>query len=249
LGHRATIWLNDALSVMSMGNFPYPSGYILNGDGLLPAFPVRAACEHLREDWTGDDQLGDWLSGLASFAGVYYNYSGALDCNTLSAPVNNESSVVDTLWDYQYCSQLFMVGGQGPDEYDLYWDQLWNGTTTADRCRAKYGFLPDREHIALSYGTPNDWSTQASNIVWSQGEYDPWRGGGVQTSLSDSLVAFVIPEAAHHLDLFFSHPNDTQDVIAARRREVAEISRWINEKKERFRSRGFGTTNMVFGME
>ena len=51
--------------------------------------------------------------------------------------------------------------------------------------------------------------------------------------LNDSLIAFVIPKAAHHLDLFFSHPNDTKEVIAARRREVNEIRRWIEEKKRK----------------
>ena len=224
-------WLNNALAYMSMGNFPYPSGYILNGDGVLPAFPVRVACEHLKEDLTSESKLNDWLAGLASFAGVYYNYTNDLECNTISAPVNNESSIVDTLWDYQYCSQLFMVGGQGPDQYDIYWDHPWDGDVTAKRCSEKYGFLPDRMHIALSYGTPRDWANEVTNIVWSQGEYDPWRGGGVQESLGDSLIAFVIPESAHHLDLFFSDPNDTEELVAARRREVNEIRRWIEEKK------------------
>ena len=34
-----------------MGNYPYPSSYILNGQGLLPAFPVRVACLALAFDW------------------------------------------------------------------------------------------------------------------------------------------------------------------------------------------------------
>jgi len=251
LGGSIMNWLNDALAYMSMGNFPYPSGYILNDKGVLPAFPVRVACEYLAEDMTSDDKIGDWLTGLASFAGVYYNYTtntntntsaltnnaAPLPCNRISLPVNDESSIVDTLWDYQYCSQIFMVGGQGPDKYDIYWDEPWNSDGTAERCRNKYGFQPDRNHVALSYGTPSDWAKDASNIVWSQGEYDPWRGGGMvdvdDADRNNSLIAFVIPKAAHHLDLFFSHPNDTKEVIAARRREVNEIRRWIEEKKKR----------------
>jgi lysosomal Pro-X carboxypeptidase len=35
---------------MAMGNFPYPSSYILNGNGKLPPFPVRVACEALAFD-------------------------------------------------------------------------------------------------------------------------------------------------------------------------------------------------------
>lgn len=42
-------WLGGAWDYMAMGNFPYPSAYILNGDGALPAFPVRVACSHLED--------------------------------------------------------------------------------------------------------------------------------------------------------------------------------------------------------
>ena len=37
-------WLQDAFDYLAMGNYPYPSSYILNGDGLLPSYPFRAAC-------------------------------------------------------------------------------------------------------------------------------------------------------------------------------------------------------------
>lgn len=44
-----------------MGNFPYPSAYITNGHGELPAFPVRAACAHLAADGDSvtDEELLD----------------------------------------------------------------------------------------------------------------------------------------------------------------------------------------------
>jgi hypothetical protein len=40
-------WLQSAFDFMAMGNYPYPSGYVLNGGGQLPAFPMRVACKHL----------------------------------------------------------------------------------------------------------------------------------------------------------------------------------------------------------
>ena len=73
---------------MSMGNFPYPSSYILNGAGLLPPFPVREACKSLAVDLTGDGM--EWLEGLRGFADVYYNYTGDKECFELQAPVNEE---------------------------------------------------------------------------------------------------------------------------------------------------------------
>lgn len=231
LGLSATNWINGALSYMAMGNFPYPSAYILNGNGVLPAFPVRVACESLAEDMTAEGQVDQWLSGLASFAGVYYNYTKKLECNRFSAPVNKESQIVNTLWNYQYCSQIFQVFGQKTDKADMYWDNPWDGDEVAKGCLEQYGFYPDRLHFAIAFGTPTDWARDASNIVWSQGEYDPWRGGGVVEDLNDSLVAVVISEAAHHLDLFFSHENDTDAVIAARELEMNNVQKWIDEKK------------------
>jgi len=65
-----------------------------------------------------------------------------------------------------------------------------------------------------------------SNIVFSNGDYDPWSGSGVTTSLSESLVALVIKESAHHLDLFWSHPNDPELISAdvkARKRKGEDV--------------------------
>ncbi|GMI11797.1 hypothetical protein TrVE_jg6518 [Triparma verrucosa] len=231
IGWSATFWLNEALSYMAMGNFPYPSTYILNGDGTLPAFPVRVACEFLAEDLTGDDKTDEWLAGLSNFAGVYYNYTSELSCNKLSSPVNPESEIVNTLWNYQYCSQIFQLFGQANDEKDMFWDAPWDGDASAQSCVESNGIYPDRSHFALSYGNKVDWARDASNIVWSQGEYDPWRGGGVQEDLNDSLIAVVIGEAAHHLDLFFSHEGDTDEVIAARQLEMKNVQKWIDEKR------------------
>ena len=60
-----------------MGNYPYPSPYILNGAGELPAFPVRVACEALAEPGLEGAAL---LGALADAVGVFYNHSAALGC-------------------------------------------------------------------------------------------------------------------------------------------------------------------------
>ena len=49
--------------------------------------------------------------------------------------------------------------------------------------------------------------------------------------LNDSLRAVVISEAAHHLDLFFSHQDDSDAVIEARQFEMVEVRKWVNEKR------------------
>jgi hypothetical protein len=53
----------------------------------------------------------------------------------------------------------------------------------------------------------------------------------VLSDVSDTVVAVVIPEGAHHLDLMFSHPDDPPSVEAARRREMAHVRAWIAEAR------------------
>ena len=68
--HACTCMRRD---YMAMGNYPYPSSYILNGNGQLPAYPVRAACEALAQEGLEGTPL---LTAFAKSLGVFYNYTG-----------------------------------------------------------------------------------------------------------------------------------------------------------------------------
>ena len=57
--------------------------------------------------------------------------------------------------------------------------------------------------------------------------------GGVTKSLSDSIVAVIIPEGAHHLDLRASDPNDPPSVVKAREIEKQFIEKWITAAKSK----------------
>lgn len=72
-------------------------------------------------------------------------------------------------------------------------------------------------------------SRSASNIVFSNGLLDPWSGGGVLRSKSNKITIIIIPDAAHHLDLRASHPNDPGSVRQARDMERMAIKSWLSE--------------------
>ena len=91
-------WLANAWDSMAMGNCPYPSGYMLNGPGSLPAFPVRVACSALAKP---NPTISKLLDGLATAAGVFYNYSGSLPCFDLNDGPNPETMGAADFWDYQ----------------------------------------------------------------------------------------------------------------------------------------------------
>jgi lysosomal Pro-X carboxypeptidase len=97
--------------------------------------------------------------------------------------------------------------------------------------RDKYGVSQRRGWIEQQYGGIEGLKA-SSNIILSNGGMDPWSSGGVLKSVSDTVVAFWIPEGAHHLDLFFSHPDDPLSVRRVRAAEVALIKEWVSQGKD-----------------
>ena len=117
--------------------------------------------------------------------------------------------------------------------HDMFWPQGWSLAGTARGCVEKWGVGPKQDGLwaTIAYGGRR--LRGASNIVWSNGGLDPWRGGGVTRNVSDSLVAIVIPEVGHHMDLMFSDPRDPPAVKAARELERAHMRRWVSEAARR----------------
>ncbi|KAK9801908.1 hypothetical protein WJX73_002094 [Symbiochloris irregularis] len=221
-------WAGSAWDYLAMGNFPYPSPYILNGAGLLPTFPVRVACSHLAGDFGSDEAL---LSGMADAIGVFYNYSGSnTTCYDFAAAVNPETDEDGTFWDYQYCTENTMPFAKNGAPDDMFWSAPFDKKGTEEACQARWGVTPRWYWPNVEWGGRN--LETLTNVVFSNGLYDPWHGGGVLRNLSDSVVAVIIPDGAHHLDLMFSNPQDTPSVKAARRTELWHIQKWINEAEK-----------------
>lgn len=51
--------------------------------------------------------------------------------------------------------------------------------------------------------------------------------GGALEDLSETVVAVVIKEGAHHTDLMFSHEDDPASVTEARDVEMSHVKRWL----------------------
>ena len=213
-------WIQSAWSFLAMGDYPYPSSYMTNGLSVLPAWPMKEACNHLAS--TDDAHL---LPGLAAAAAVFYNHTNS-QCNDWNANVNKETQRDGFLWNWQYCTEMFMpMGTDGVN--DMFWNEPWNASDSAEGCYQTFGIHPRQQWTRINFGGRD--LSAASNIVFSNGDLDPWHPGGVLESPNDSILAILIPNAAHHLDLFWPNANDTDAVLDARRRERREIERWIAE--------------------
>lgn len=221
-----------AWDTMAMGNFPYPSNYLIfqmteDPSVLLPAFPVRASCELMKGKTLTGKSL---LEAMQAATAVYYNASRRLQC--FDMPSDPE---FDGIWDYQWCTEMlpqetyFARDGK----HDMFWPHAQNMTAIQKHCHSSFGVEPRKTWIASEFGG----TAGASNIVFSNGLFDPWSSGGVLKNISETAVAVIIPEGAHHLDLMFSNPLDPESVKRAREIEVSHIKEWVSAKVLRTRQR------------
>ena len=107
-------WASDHWGSLAMGNFPFESSYLTNGRGLLPAWPVKAACAHFA-------RTEDFLEGLFLAGRVFNNVSGSMGaCLDLEArPVDvfrllkKKEKCRKGSWGYQWCTDFHMPFTQG----------------------------------------------------------------------------------------------------------------------------------------
>lgn len=211
-----------------MGNYPYASNYLTSGGPLLPPWPVRAACESLADPALA---TGDPWALLAAFnkAGAVFN-NATQDISCYDVPTDYW---LDGQWDYQWCTETI------PEESyfttdgvrDMFAPRAFSQSAVDAHCADAWGVKPRWHWMREAYGNPrDDWpQSGVTNIVFSNGLYDPWSSAGFTANLSAALPAVVIDVGAHHIDTFFSNPEDPPSVTAARAFEMELVSQWIAE--------------------
>ena len=212
--------LRDKLALsylfLAMENYPHPTAS-------KPAWPIKAVCNNIKDVKRNDREL---LTDLANGLSVYFNRSKSLKC--LHLPKNGKEFLGS--WNYQSCTEmLYPLCSDGV--HDMYYKSSWDINGMAKICEKTWGVKPDTSRIKLQYGDHD--ISEHSNIVFTNGDMDPWAGGGVRNNISDSLVAINIAHGAHNYDLFFSHEEDLPSVIEARNKEKFYIQSWIQKWKQK----------------
>ncbi|XP_075991247.1 lysosomal Pro-X carboxypeptidase [Anticarsia gemmatalis] len=215
-------FLSSMYSTLAMVNYPFSSDFLMP----LPAEPVRVVCQYLDKKMTGE-QL---LQGIGKVLDVFTNYDKSSKCVDYKEG-DNYGNLDASGWDYQACTEMVMPMCTN-GKTDMFEPMPWNYTKFAEGCHKKYNVYPRGEMARLEYG--GNRLQAASNIVFSNGLRDPWTGGGILDSLSDTVRAVVIIDAAHHLDLMPSNPSDPEPVKMAREFHKQHITRWINQFREQY---------------
>ncbi|XP_066143336.1 lysosomal Pro-X carboxypeptidase-like [Euwallacea fornicatus] len=198
-------------------NYPYSTRFLTP----LPANPVKSFCDKLKGHGPAESSL-DLMRAISSALEVATNYSGALKCNNIET---NPSEPTDYAWNFQICFELIMPICSS--SADMFEPTKWDYAKFSNECSKKYRVKPySVEHVLLLHG--GKMLKYASNIVFSNGLIDPWFSGGILRNVSESVVAILIPGAAHHHDLRGANPVDSKYVTDARKFHENQIRKWLN---------------------
>jgi hypothetical protein len=141
--------------------------------------------------------------GLASALQLWYNDTATTACFNISN--TDEGQVDDQAWDYQSCTEMVLPIGSNAKS-DFFPVAPYDPAQMAAYCNKKWGVVPRVGWVAAYYGAAN--VAGSSNIVWSQGALDPWRGLGLQQTppAGSPYDVIRIDHGAHHLGTMMAMP-------------------------------------------
>ncbi|XP_055940076.1 dipeptidyl peptidase 2-like [Argiope bruennichi] len=218
-------WARNAFVSAAMMDYPYAASFM----GNFPAFPVKVMCNRLQSASRPAD-------GLCQAVALYYNASETVECFDIyqeyiycADPTGCGLGFDATAWDYQACTEINLEGSTS-GTVDMFPVLPFTSQMRDEYCYKTYKVLPRRDYLDVQYWGAD--ISSSSNIVFSNGNLDPWAPGGILKNISDSLVAVIVDGGAHHLDLREDNPNDPPSVRTARDFELANIGKWLQSYYE-----------------
>ena len=216
-------WVQGSFDLMAMGDYPFPTSYIAGTPAHpAPAWPMRIACKKLSEQ-----QSVSPLEALLQAINVVRNTSSNVPCHDIHQKLSRSWLT----WDFMVCTEAAIheqpfFSAVGPPN-DMFWPQkVYDHHVMDEYCMKHFGEKPRYGPLNDSLGP--DAARASSNIVFANGLLDPWHSCGIlQNTTERDIIAFIIPDGAHHLDLFFPTQDDPSDVLWVRQRQLQLVKKWL----------------------
>ena len=250
-GDKTLLYVNGALSTMAMVDYPFATSFVTP----MPASPVNFGCNATRA-LTPDSTDLELVRGLKSMVDIFTNFTGQIACHNVSAemlatPTRRRAPIpgpalaslggaslgdISRPWNYQACTELILEpltsNGDG-----FFVENDAQITEVEAACREQFAGVVSRPNwLAESFGNGAQLVKATHNIIFSDGEKDPWRVGGVPddaASIGDgTVVHLLIEEGAHHQDLRFASEKDPEAVTAAKKWESDTIAGWLKAEEK-----------------
>ena len=175
--------LEDSLGTMAMVDYPYPTSFVEP----LPAWPVNYACEQAAAAKVANEGENADLYAIAAAGSTFYNYAGQLTC--LDTSSEQGGGLDGNGWGVLACNEMVMPFASNP-ETSIFPASTWNKKEHSATCEATMSEKPQYDWALEYFGgiNPTKDFMKASNIIFSNGELDPWQAGGVTFDLNDQTI-------------------------------------------------------------
>ncbi|XP_043575891.1 uncharacterized protein LOC122564766 isoform X2 [Chiloscyllium plagiosum] len=220
-------WARNAFTYLAMFNYPYKTEVGLH----FPPNPVDVACRYILKK-------SDHIEGLLDILGMFYNSTGTKKCFDIyseyihcSDPTGCGLGSSSQAWDFQACTEINLLYESNNDT-DMFPVIPFTEAMRRNYCHSKWGVYPNSQWLKIQYW--GDDYKAASNIIFSNGDLDPWANGGILKTMNPSVITFVIEGAAHHLDLRASNVADPPSVTVVRKMESSIIRKWVKSSQLRY---------------
>nr|GLL24700.1 lysosomal Pro-X carboxypeptidase-like [Ipomoea trifida] len=214
-------WLYTAYAFTAASDYPTAANLF----NPLPPYPVKQICKAIDDPRHGSDIL----EKLYAAVNIVYNYTGEVNCFDPEKP--SEVLRRAAPWRWQICTEMiFPTGGSSKDS--IFPVSEWDYNERVQFCKEAFNIEPRPNWITTEFGGHNIKRVLkrfGSNIIFFNGLRDPWSSGGVLENISESIVAIVAKEGAHHVDLRFSTKEDPKWLKDVRMKEVEIIKKWISQ--------------------
>lgn len=214
-------FIQEGLLGMATYNYPYPAFFYKD----LPAWPVYRGCEAAARVYDPEEDTLFNFVDIRRLARMFKVWQGDQCINLTGSPFGSREYHA---WDVQTCRDMAMPIGNDPDQSAYGWAN-WEEAAHTQHCMQTYGMTPRYDWALDYFGGRNarrDFRDH-TNLVWVNGEFDPWHGGAVTTNVSSGTTSIFVKQAAAHYDLRMPHVNDTVQIKEARAIEAMHVERWI----------------------